>query len=930
MPSLVRQSFRLAFLVAMLGFPLTDLAAQSGTIQGQVVDSAGAPISGAIVGVDRTSLGTTTTASGRYTLRGVPARFVTVTVHAIGFSEASSNVTVVESDVVELNFTMNRSPVELAPIDVVVGSRARHTAAEELAVPVDVYTAEDIHQQGTTETSQVLQALSPSVNFPRQSVTDANDIVRPFTLRGLSPDHTLVLVNGWRRHTMAVLNTFAYGMGAGSTGVDLNAIPGGAIERIEVLRDGASAQYGSDAIAGVVNVVMKEGKFSPFLNVDAGKYVTDGYPDDGTTANLNGGVGIGIGKGSLSLFGEYQHRDPTNRAWPDSFLVNPQGIGDLIDPKTGEIIEKRNSLKQPNYHWGDGLEKDVMTFGNFRMPLNEKGTSEFYAFGGYSYRRGTGNGFWRYFDSNRNWQELYPQGFLPEFHPKVNDYSAAGGFRTSFGGWAADAGVSWGMNRFDYDLDNTNNPSLGPCLDPANPCAPGADGILGNADDPGIPNQTSFFAGRLQHSEVIVGLNLSKPLQLGLPAPVNLAFGGAWRREYFNLEKGEFASYVNGGHAAQDSVANPGDLSPGGSSVFAGFRPQDEADESRANVGAYLDAETNLTTKLLVDVAGRYENYSDFGDRVTGKLALRYQPAKQFVLRGAASTGFRAPGLAQSFFSHVTTNVIGGQFQEIGNFPVNNRAAKIFGAKPLQEETSVNYSAGLAFTPQNNFTITVDYFHIKIDNRILLGATFNDSVSQAILVDSGFANIAGVQFFTNGLDTKTDGVDVTADWLIPAGTGTLDLNLGVNYTKNKITHVDPVPPILQGTPTTYTSILDLVTQVGIEEERPDWRGTLQANYSIGRVHTLGRVSYFGGFASAQPSFTDREEYGAKTLVDLELGYRFDQVNLSIGARNIFDTYPDQPKAEFNNNDNTFPWAAASPFGYNGRFLYTRAEMILGW
>ena len=302
------------------------------------------------------------------------------------------------------------------------------------------------------------------------------------------------------------------------------------------------------------------------------------------------------------------------------------------------------------------------------------------------------------------------------------------------------------------------------------------------------------------------------------------------------------------------------------------------------------------------------------------------------MLRGAASTGFRAPGLAQSFFSHVTTNVIGGQFQEIGNFPVNNHARpEIFGAKPLKEETSVNLSAGFAFTPADNFTITVDYFHIQINNRILLGATFNDAVSQQILADSGFGNIAGVQFFTNGLDTKTDGVDVTADWLVPAGNGTLDLNLGVNYTKNKITHVDPPPAILQGTGSTYTSILDLVTQVGIEEERPDWRGTLQANYSIGRVHTLGRVSYYGGFASAQPSFTDREEYGGQ-----DAGRPRGRVSLrpgepvSIGARNIFDTYPDQPKAEFNNNDNTFPWAAASPFGYNGRFLYTRAEMILGW
>src|SRR5437867_2797962 len=229
----------------------------------------------------------------------------------------------------------------------------------------------------------------------RQSVTDANDIVRPFTLRGLSPDQTLVLVNGWRRHQTALVNTFPYGMAFGSSGVDMNAIPGGAIERLEVLRDGASAQYGSDAIAGVVNVVMREGKFSPYLNADAGRYVTQDYPDDGTTVDVNGGGGIGLGRGSLSLFGEFQHRDKTNRAWPDSTLVDANGVNDVIDPNTGQILEKRNSLAKPTYHWGDGLEKDAMTFANFRMPLTASGSSEVYAFGGYSNRVGTGNGFWR-------------------------------------------------------------------------------------------------------------------------------------------------------------------------------------------------------------------------------------------------------------------------------------------------------------------------------------------------------------------------------------------------------------------------------------------------------------------------------------------------------------------------------------------------------
>ena len=909
--------------VLMVGFVPAVALGQGGSITGRVSDSSGAPLARAMVSAEGSGLSTTTNDQGRYEMRGVSSGTYTVRVRLLGFVSQAAKVTVADAPVVQ-DFTLAEQAISLSPVDVVVGSRARHTAAEELAVPVDVFTSEEIERQGTNETSQILQNLAPSVNFPRQSVTDANDIVRPFTLRGLSPDHSLVLLNGWRRHQMAVLNTFAYGMGAGSSGVDLNALPGGAIDRIEVLRDGAAAQYGSDAIAGVVNVVLKESGFAPFVSADVGQYSTDatnGYMTDGTTVDVNGGFGIGLGAGSLAVFGEYLHRDPTNRAWADSFPLDPSGA-DVIDPATGRVIQKVNGVKQPNYHWGDGLEKDAMAFANFRMPLNPGGTSELYAFGGYSHREGTGNGFWRYFDSNRNWPELYPQGFLPQFRPDVIDFSGVAGFRANVSGWSLDLGGSFGKNRFDYNLENTNNPSLGPCL--VTPCAPGADGILGNTDDPGIPNQLSFFAGRLERNEAIAALNLAKPVNLGLQAPVNVAIGAAFRREEFTITAGETASWINGNHLAQDS-SGP---APAGSSVFPGFAPSDASSHSRTNFGAFVDLESQLSPLFLANVAGRYENYSDFGSRFNGKLALRYQPTQRFLLRGAASTGFRAPGLSQSYFSHTTTNVIGGQFIEVGNFPVDNPASQIFGAKALKEETSVNLSAGFAVTPRDNLTFTVDFFHITIDNRILLGATFGDSVSQAILADSGFSNIGAVQFFTNGLNTKTNGVDITGDLRVPAGAGTLDLNLGVNYAKNEITHVDPLPEILQGTPTELTSILDLVTQVGIEEERPDWRGTLAATYTLSRWHALGRVSYFGGFASAQPSFTDRETYGGKTLVDAELGYRFSVVNLSIGARNLFDVYPDKPRAEFNNNDNTFPWAAASPFGYNGRYLYARVAMRL--
>ncbi|HET6577307.1 MAG TPA: TonB-dependent receptor, partial [Gemmatimonadales bacterium] len=748
----------------------------------------------------------------------------------------------------------------------------------------------------------------------------------------------LVLVNGWRRHQTALVNNFTYGMGAGSSGVDLNAIPSSALDRIEVLRDGAAAQYGSDAIAGVVNLVLKDGAFTPFVNADAGRYTTDDYPDDGTTVNVNGGWGIPLGRGSLGLFGEYRDRQPTNRAWADRFESAGTGVADSVN-EIGQVVHKNNPVPQPNHHWGDGLEKDALAFANFRMPVNAAGSSEIYSFGGYSHRDGTGNPYRRYFDSARNWQDIYPLGFLPTIGGLVTDYSMAGGLRGVVSGWNYDLGAEFGHNDFEYEIRNTLNASLGPCLDV--PCAPGADGVLGTADDPGIPNQTSFFAGRVSREEFITALNIAKPVELGLPNPVNLAFGAAFRRERYATDAGEPASYVNGGIVDQ----NGEDLAPGGSQSFPGFAPGDVTDRHRTNFGLYADAESQLSAKVLADIAGRFERYSDFGSRVSGKASVRYQPSQRVTFRAAASTGFRAPGLSQVAFSKVVTNVIAGEFIDVGLFPADNPAARALGAKPLEEESAYNLSAGVVVTPVNNLTITADYFHIRINNQILLGATFDDDASVAILSGAGFNNIGGVQYFTNGLDTRTQGLDITAGYQVPAGTGgTLDLTAGFNYTRNRIIHVDPLPQVLVDAGSTEPGLLDSVTAIGIEDERPDWRGTLQANYSVGRFTSLGRFSYYGGFSSAQPGFCDlcRENYGGKGLFDAEVGYRFNLIKLSVGARNLFDTYPDQPSSpvvvdefgdtskDFNDNFGTFPWAAASPFGYNGRFVYARTEIQLAW
>ena len=884
--------------------------AQTGTVKGTVQDHAGVALSGAEVRIEGTTLHTSSDEAGKYELANVPPGAQKVRALMMGYKSDAKSVTVEAGAVVTADFHLEHSVIPVQAIEVVIGSRAKHTAADELAVPVDVYGRDVLLRQGTTETAQMLQALSPSVNFPRQSVTDATDVVRPFTLRGLSPDQTLVLVNGMRRHQTALVNTFAYGMPAGSSGVDMNAIPSSAIDRVEVLRDGAAAQYGSDAIAGVVNVVMRRGRYAPFATVTGGSFFTKDYDRDGENFNVNAGWGVGVGKGSLSMSAEALDREATNRAWADPFENGGvPGNEDVVGPD-GKVIQKNNLVPQPNHHWGDGFEKDILSLVSLNYPLSDH--SQVYAFGGYSHRLGNGNGYRRYSDSARNWSQIYPLGYLPEFRPEVTDYSMAGGWKGELNGWNTDAGATFGHSGFRYELHNTLNVSLGPSLTVATSPA-------------GIPNQTDFFAGELHRDEFVADVNTSKEMKFGLPAPVNVALGAAYRRERWVTLAGELASWVDGGVLDRD-----GNDAPGGSQVFPGFSPNDVSDSRRDNIAAYMDLESNLTTSLLANAAARFENYNDFGSLVTGKLAARWQPDKHVTVRAAGSTGFRAPGLSQVHFSKVITNVIGGQPVDIGVFPVGHPAARALGAKELKEEKSVNLSAGVAVTPVDNLTLTVDVYQIKITDRILLGATFDDSTSTRILGNAGYGNVAGVQYFTNGLDTKTTGLDLTADWRVPMGDKRMiTFNAAANYGKNEITHVDGLPSVL-ATSTGETGLLDEVTTVAITKERPDWRGTLTTEYTQGPARGLLRASYYGTFSSAQPAFTDgyTEKYPARTLVDVEAGYKLGPLDWAIGSRNVLDTYPGKAKLDFNNNFGVFPWAAASPFGYNGRFVYTRATWTL--
>lgn len=931
-----RSAARLAFALAV--FAPAVLAAQGGTVQGRVADSSGTPVVNATVSLTPGGLRTRTNDLGEFYLQRVTPGTYALRGRRIGYDGAAVTVTVAAGQTVRQDLIMWRKATTLTAVQVVVGSRARHTAADELAVPVDIFTADQIRVQGTTETSQILAQLSPSVNFPRQSVSDASEIVRPFTMRGLSPDHSLVLVNGKRRHRTALIHYYGAGQGAGSSGVDMNAIPAGAIDRLEVLRDGAAAQYGSDAIAGVVNLALKQGAFPLFLTADVGQYMTGqenfaalpgsggtrpSFPSDGRTIDVNGGVGFGSENASLGLFLEFRDRQQTNRAGPDPTDMFTPGDADGVTD--GKLTNKNHSIPQPNHHWGDGASRDFMSFASLKFPLvNSMGV---YGFGGLSMREGLGYGYYRPPLSERNWREINPNGFLPGFAPDVLDLSAAGGVRGSVGQSFYDLSASLGHNGFRYELGNTLNTSLGPCLVIA--CAPGQDEVLGTADDPGIPNKRDIFAGELRLTEMIFSLDASREANLAMMAsPVNVAFGVALRNERYQILEGELASYVNGFHKTQDST-----IAPSGSQVFPGFRPQDVTNETRNNIGAYVDVEGNLRPKVLANVAARFERYSDFGNKLTGKLALRAQPSDKLTMRAAVSTGFRAPSLNQTFYSSIVTNfkadpVTGNPVPfELGIFPVASVEARALGAKPLEAESSINLSLGVAATPVEGFTLTADAYHIAVDDRIVLTGFLDEPGVVAILQGIN-SRAEAAQYFTNAIDTRTRGLDLTADYRTFALAGALGFNAAFNITRTTIPNENniPLPPELAGTGEELIGKYDEGGLLAITKERPDWRGTFTADYSRNALSGLLRYSYYGKYTSSLYSYSgsDAQTYSGKGLTDVELAYTFRSQKLAIGSRNIFDVYPDRMSA--NNGFDIFPFPPASPFGYNGRYVYTRLEL----
>ncbi|TCJ39832.1 TonB-dependent siderophore receptor [Parafrankia sp. BMG5.11] len=819
---------------------------------------------------------------------------------------------------------------------IVTGTRRTDRTVADSPVPIDVIGGDQLTDNGYTDTNRILNQLVPSFNFPQPAITDGTDAVRPATLRGLAPDQTLVLVNGKRRHTSALLNLNG-SVGRGSAAVDLNTIPPIAIERIEVLRDGASSQYGSDAIAGVINVQLRKREGNR-AQVTYGKYITtmddvlqqggpvlgaNGQPvldttagaggvyqltdtgrerkrRDGGTLTLATALGLPVGPGGyLNVALQYQDKNPTNRSGADPRQQYPSLAGGLADPR-------EQTIDRYTHRYGDPQTTDFTAFINAGYELSP--AAEFYTFASYNRRDSESAGFYRRANDARNrnfsasttaFVPYYADGFLPLITGDIEDIAAAAGIRGTFGDeWNYDASVVYGTNRFQFGVENSFNVSFGEA------------------------SQRKFDAGSLRFGQTTANLDLQRTFDFGIGSGVSVAFGAEYRDENFRIVAGDFQSYAGGPFAPAPLFA------PAGAQVFPGFRPANEVDASRNSKAAYLELETDLSDALTIQLAGRYENFSDFGDTINGKAAARFEPIDGIALRGSISTGFRAPSLQQQFYATTSTNNVNGVLVDILTVPVNNPVAVVLGSQPLQPEKSLNWSGGATFSLIPGFNITADYYNIDIDDRIVVTEILQGAAVVSLLQQNGFNNVSSARFFVNGIDTRTRGYEIVGTYRVPdMGLGNLSLTAGFSHNKTKITDA-AVLPTLPG-----------LTLFGRQESLRLTRGQPRTKLNVGFDWDSGifgftaRANRFGEVLIPGADAARDQVLSKQWVTDAELRAKvMDRLELAVGANNLFDSYPDRVRFGLDGGQNYglngyfIPFSQFSPSGFNGRFVYGRVSL----
>lgn len=768
-------------------------------------------------------------------------------------------------------------------IKVSVGTRGKKRNSFDSPVPVDIITKDDISKSGLKRTADVIQSLLPSFNYPAPSITDGTDHVKPATLRGLNPDQVLVLVNGKRRHVNALLHVNS-SIGRGSTSVDLNMIPVVIIERIEILRDGSAAQYGSDAIAGIINIVLKE-RETPALST----YYGQTSENDGETSITNLNVGkIFPNRGFVQIVGQYSESQKTNRAGLDSRQQYFDGDQRNNDPT------KNN---QRTFIYGDPYARDILLFLNSQSPVKD---FNFYVSGGLGSRHGDSTGWFRRAKDNRNVRAIYPDGFLPHIAPDIFDYSFTGGVKKEVSGWECDLSSTFGHNAFEFNINNSLNVSYG------------------------VNSPKNFYAGTLVYSQNVTNLDLFREIGIG-ETSLRMGWGIEYRTEQYEIQAGEEASYKNGGVPILDGP-NAGNPTPIGSQVFPGFSPSNATAASRNNVALYIDTEKEVHRDLLLGLAGRFEKYSDFGSTQNGKLSLRYTPFTKVIFRGSTSTGFRAPSLQQQFFTSTTTNLVGGQLVEVGHFPVDAPLSKDLGATALKPEKSFHSTAGVVLIPSDNISVSLDLFYVEIKDRIVITGNFSNDTSifgTAIVNVLNNYHVSGARFFTNAIDTRTQGADLTArySWKLDRNSK-VDLIGGLNLNRTRLVGSVKGPASLAG----FKNILFDRQQQGIlEKGQPQNNLNLQVAYSREKFDVALKTIRYGEVSYTDVDPVNDQSFGAKWLTYLNIGINLSRhFQFGLGGNNIFNIMPDK-YSDINSSDGILPYNEFVPFGVNGAFYYVNAK-----
>ncbi|MDE2810906.1 MAG: TonB-dependent receptor [Gemmatimonadota bacterium] len=825
---------------------------------------------------------------------------------------------------------------------IVVGSRHAPRSEKESAAPVDVLNADELRTQAAVDMDDMLRTLAPSYNIQRHGIDDEATLVRPATLRGLPPDNLLVLVNGKRRHRSGVIALLGSSLNTGSQGPDLSVIPAIALTQMELLRDGAAAQYGSDAIAGVLNLRLREASEGVLVETRAGQY----FEGDGRLSQAAANVGLPLTEdGFFNVSVEYRQSDPTIRS------------GQRANAAT--LRERGYPVEEPAQIWGSpDLDGVWNTFFNSGVDLGNG--AEAYSFGGWAKRRAEGGFFFRApgtssarssvfrigdqravadldpnddvdpanlevpsldssFDETQAFvdeyqgdlflfNERFPGGFTPRFGADILDMSLVAGLRSvRSGGLKWDASVSAARSNIEFFIFNTINASLGP-------------------DTP-----TSFRPRDYIQTEVAANLDFSYAMEVGgLASPLGLAWGAEWRQETFESVAGDESSYVVGRFAAQGFSS--------GSNGYQGLHPSNAGKWDRPNYALYVDLQADVVPQLQLGTAVRYEDfYADFGNTLNGKLSALLRASDRVNLRSTVSTGFRAPSPGQANLRAVTTGFSGtGGLTEQGQVPPTHPIAAALGGEELTEEKSVGFSVGTAMELTDDFDVTLDYFAIAIEDRIALTGNIKitDQIAAIIRDDEslqGVSVLQEVKFFSNDFDTRTQGIDLVLSWTRTWDTQSLShIDVAYNWTRTTLEDFSQVRTRDEflGKPLDESISFKLMTprrEVELEEMNPEHRLVLTGSHQMGAWNGMLRPSYFSAWKACRfqdNSCGDLDAFDGGVIVDAEVGYTFaDSYQLSVGAQNILDSVPEAAPEETAGQGNLRP--ESTPWDYNGAFWYTR-------